>query len=77
VRFALWIAAAVVIGGSSARPAPTALRRRRGGRGCSRASWPGNTSARWGFLAYLVVAGSVLYGLLLSTKILDAIAHRR
>jgi len=29
-----------------------------------------------GFLAYLVLAGSVLYGLLLSTKILDAIAHR-
>ncbi len=29
-----------------------------------------------GFLGYLVLAGSVLYGLLLSTKILDAIAHR-
>ena len=29
-----------------------------------------------GFLAYLVLAASVLYGLLLSTKILDAIAHR-
>ena len=29
-----------------------------------------------GFMAYLVVAGSVVYGLLLSTKILDAIAHR-
>ncbi len=29
-----------------------------------------------GFLAYFVLAGSVLYGLLLSTKILDAIAHR-
>jgi predicted ferric reductase len=29
-----------------------------------------------GFLAYIVLAGSVLYGLLLSTKILDAIAHR-
>jgi DMSO/TMAO reductase YedYZ heme-binding membrane subunit len=29
-----------------------------------------------GFLAYIVLACSVLYGLLLSTKILDAIAHR-
>jgi methionine sulfoxide reductase heme-binding subunit len=29
-----------------------------------------------GFLGYLVLTASVLYGLLLSTKILDAIAHR-
>lgn len=29
-----------------------------------------------GFMAYLTVAASVMYGLLLSTKILDAIAHR-
>ena len=28
------------------------------------------------FIAYLAIAGSVIYGLLLSTKILDAIAHR-
>lgn len=28
------------------------------------------------FLAYLAVAGSVIYGLLLATKLLDAIAHR-
>ncbi len=28
------------------------------------------------FLSYFAIAGSVLYGLLLSTKILDAIAHR-
>jgi predicted ferric reductase len=28
------------------------------------------------FLSYLAIAGSVVYGLLLSTKILDAIAHR-
>ena len=30
----------------------------------------------FGFLAYFAIAGSVVYGLLLSTKILDAIAHR-
>lgn len=29
-----------------------------------------------GFLSYYAIAGSVIYGLLLSTKILDAIAHR-
>lgn len=29
-----------------------------------------------GFMAYFAVTGSVIYGLLLSTKILDAIAHR-
>jgi len=29
-----------------------------------------------GFLAYFALAGSVVYGLLLSTKLLDAIAHR-
>jgi sulfoxide reductase heme-binding subunit YedZ len=29
-----------------------------------------------GFLGYFAIAGSVIYGLLLSTKILDAIAHR-
>jgi len=29
-----------------------------------------------GFLAYFAIAGSVVYGLLLSTKLLDAIAHR-
>lgn len=29
-----------------------------------------------GFLSYFAIAGSVVYGLLLSTKILDAIAHR-
>jgi predicted ferric reductase len=29
-----------------------------------------------GFLAYLVLVASVVYGLLLSTKILDAVAHR-
>ncbi len=76
VRVALWVAAAVVIGGIIGATAPTALRRI----GATAALQPGILawySARaLGFLAYLVVAGSVLYGLLLSTKILDAIAHR-
>ena len=32
--------------------------------------------ADFAFLAYGAVAGSVIYGLLLSTKVLDAVAHR-
>jgi len=47
------------------------------------AAWDGNRQALvWlvervlGFGAYLALTGSVVYGLLLSTKILDVIAHR-
>ena len=42
----------------------------------NRASLPWLVERLAGFLAYFAVAGSVIYGLLLSTKILDAIAHR-
>ena len=76
VRFVLWVGAAIVIGGVVGATGPTALRRL----GAVAALQPGllawYTVRTLGFLAYLVVAGSVLYGLLLSTKILDAIAHR-
>jgi DMSO/TMAO reductase YedYZ heme-binding membrane subunit len=76
VRAFLWVASALVIGGVLGATAPTALRRV----GAVAALQPGllawYTVRALGFLAYLVVAGSVLYGLLLSTKILDAIAHR-
>jgi hypothetical protein len=76
VRAVLWIATALLIGGVLGATAPTALLRI----GAVAALQPGllawYTARTIGFLAYLVVAGSVLYGLLLSTKILDAIAHR-
>jgi flagellar biosynthesis protein FliQ len=76
LRFALWVALAIVAGGVLGATAPTALRRL----GAVAALQPGllawYTVRALGFLAYLVVAGSVVYGLLLSTKILDAIAHR-
>jgi predicted ferric reductase len=76
VRLFLWISAALLIGGVIGATAPTALRRL----GAVAALQPGllawYTVRALGFLAYLVVAASVLYGLLLSTKILDAIAHR-
>jgi len=42
----------------------------------TRSSLPWVVERLAGFLAYFAIAGSVVYGLLLSTKILDAIAHR-
>jgi len=67
----------VVAGAVVALPAPTALRRI----GAVAALQPGmlawySVRALWLPSPYLVLAASVLYGLLLSTKILDAIAHR-
>ena len=68
----LGVAAGVAIG----LTAPTALMRL----GATAALRPGLLD--WyavralGFLGYIVLAASIVYGLLLSTKILDAIAHR-
>src|SRR5450759_3806906 len=76
IRVVAWAAFAVAVGVVLGATAPTALRRV----GAVAALQPGLLA--WyavralGFLAYLVLAASVLYGLLLSTKILDAIAHR-
>jgi DMSO/TMAO reductase YedYZ heme-binding membrane subunit len=76
VRFVGWVVIALIFGAVLGTTAPSALRRL----GAVAALQPGLLA--WysvralGFLAYLVVAASVLYGLLLSTKILDAIAHR-
>lgn len=42
----------------------------------SRSTLPWVFERLFAFLAYFAMAGSVVYGLLLSTKILDAIAHR-
>jgi hypothetical protein len=76
LRFVLWVGVALVVGGVVGATAPTALERL----GAVAALHPGllawYTVRTLGFLAYLVIAGSVVYGLLLSTKILDAIAHR-
>jgi DMSO/TMAO reductase YedYZ heme-binding membrane subunit len=76
IRIVGWVAIAVAIGGVLGATGPTAFDRI----SAVAAVKPGLLA--WycvralGFLAYLVLAGSVLYGLLLSTKILDAIAHR-
>ena len=44
--------------------------------GGNRESLPWLLERVFAFLAYLAMTGSVVYGLMLSTKILDAIAHR-
>jgi DMSO/TMAO reductase YedYZ heme-binding membrane subunit len=76
VRILGWAALALVVGVVLGATAPTALRRI----GAVAALQPGMLAwysvRAMGFLAYGVLAASVLYGLLLSTKILDAIAHR-
>jgi DMSO/TMAO reductase YedYZ heme-binding membrane subunit len=76
VRILGWAALALAVGVVLGATAPTALRRI----GAVAALQPGILAwysvRAMGFLAYGVLAASVLYGLLLSTKILDAIAHR-
>ncbi len=76
VRILSWVVLSLVVGVVVGATAPTALRRI----GAVAALQPGLLDwyavRAMGFLAYGVLAASVLYGLLLSTKILDAIAHR-
>jgi hypothetical protein len=76
VRAILWVAATIAIGAMLGATAPAALRRL----GAVAALQPGllawYAARATGLLAYLAVAGSVVFGLLLSTKILDTIAHR-
>jgi predicted ferric reductase len=73
---ARWGLAAIAVGMVIGATAPAAI-------ADLAAAWDGNRQALvWlvervlGFGAYLAMAGSVVYGLLLSTKILDVIAHR-
>jgi sulfoxide reductase heme-binding subunit YedZ len=76
IRVGLWLVSSVIVGVVIGTTFPSAMREL----GTGLALAPGKVA--WyavratGFLAYLAVAGSVLYGLLLSTKLLDAIAHR-
>lgn len=66
------VALGIVIGGTG--PEAIGLAARSFGSGA--ASLPWIASRLLAFLAYLALAFSVVYGLLLSTKLLDAIAHR-
>ena len=76
VQALAWLALAAILGSVIGATLPEALR----ALGATAALAPGKLA--WygvratGFLAYFAVAGSVIYGLLLSTKLLDAIAHR-
>jgi predicted ferric reductase len=76
LRIAAWVTYAVVLGIVISRTFPGAMRLF----GAAATLAPGKLA--WygvratGFLAFFAVAGSVTYGLMLSTKLLDAIAHR-
>ncbi len=76
MQAALGLATAAILGLVIGATFPEALR----ALGATAALAPGKLA--WygvratGFLAYFAVGGSVIYGLLLSTKVLDAIAHR-
>jgi methionine sulfoxide reductase heme-binding subunit len=76
LRIAVWVTYVVVLGIVINATFPGAMRLF----GAAAALAPGKLA--WygvratGFLAYFAVTGSVIYGLMLSTKLLDAIAHR-
>jgi predicted ferric reductase len=76
IRIAGWLAIAVAIGAILGATGPTAIVRIKEVAEIRPGLLAWYTVRAMGFLAYFVLAGSVLYGLLLSTKILDAIAHR-
>jgi sulfoxide reductase heme-binding subunit YedZ len=73
---ARWGLAAVAIGIVAGTTVPPALAGLAATWDANRASLPWLFERVFAFLAYLAMTGSVVYGLLLSTKILDAIAHR-
>ncbi len=75
-RFVRWGLFAIAVGIVVGATAPTAVRSLVTAWDANRSSLPWLVERLAGFLAYFAVAGSVVYGLLLSTKILDAIAHR-
>jgi hypothetical protein len=75
-RFIRWGLFAVAIGIVLGATAPRAAAALATAWEANRSSLPWLVERLAGFLAYFALAGSVVYGLLLSTKILDAIAHR-
>jgi sulfoxide reductase heme-binding subunit YedZ len=71
-----WGLAAVAVGIVAGATVPDALRGLAAAQAANPASLPWLFERVFAFLAYIAMTGSVVYGLLLSTKILDAIAHR-
>jgi predicted ferric reductase len=76
IRIALYAVTAIVLGAVIGATAPAALRRLGAVAALQPGMLPWYSVRALGFLAYLTVAGSVVYGLLLTTRILDAIANR-
>lgn len=75
-RLARWGLAAVAVGIVLGGTAPGVVRDLGVVWDAHRASLPWLLERLAAFLAYFAMTGSVVYGLLLSTKLLDAIAHR-
>lgn len=73
---ARWGLAAIAVGIVAGATVPDAARGLVNVVEANRASLPWLFERLFAFLAYLAMTGSVVYGLLLSTKLLDAIAHR-
>ena len=71
-----WMAFLVVLGGVLVVTGPGAMRTIAEWLTVSQDSLPWYSSRALGFLGYWALTASVTYGLLLSTGILDAIAHR-
>jgi predicted ferric reductase len=71
-----WLAIAVILGAAIGATLPGALRLLGATAALApdKLAWYGVRAT--GFLAYFAIAGSVLFGLLLSTRMLDAVAHR-
>jgi sulfoxide reductase heme-binding subunit YedZ len=75
-RLVRWGLLAIAIGMVLGATAPTAVRELQVAWVAHRSMLPWVFERLFAFLAYFAMAGSVIYGLLLSTKLLDAIAHR-
>jgi DMSO/TMAO reductase YedYZ heme-binding membrane subunit len=71
-----WGLVAIGVGIVLGSTGPAAIRSLADAWAVNRAILPWVVERGFGFLAYLALAGSVVYGLLLSTKILDQLAHR-
>jgi predicted ferric reductase len=71
-----WALAALALGITLGATAPMAISGLAGLLAAQSTTLPWIASRLLGFIAYLALAASVVYGLLLSTKLLDAVAHR-
>ncbi len=76
VRIVAWLAFALVVGGVIGTTGPAAVQAIADAAALQHDKLPWYATRLFAFLSFYAIAGSTIYGLLLSTKILDAIAHR-